>query len=309
MSRPVSARWGHWLAVALCGATLVLLMFGGLVTTTGAALAVPDWPTTFGYNMFLYPWSAMVGGIFYEHSHRLVGALVGLLTLALAIWFWLAEPRRWLRWLGVLALALVSVQGLLGGLRVVLVNEALAVVHGSLAPAFFSLTVVLALAISPAWRGAGAASGAADLRLRRLALGVTCVLYLQIVLGALLTHLGQRLDGHLAGAAVISILVPALVARVVSRHAQEPGFVRPSLWLGALLGLQLLLGVGAYVARFTGVELPAAAVSALAVPVAHRLVAAIMLAAAVILTLRVYGVAAPARASVPVPVSLEEVAA
>src|SRR4029434_4883167 len=99
----------HRLAVVTVAATFLLIIFGGLVTNTGAALAVPDWPTTFGHNMFLYPWSAMVGGIFYEHSHRLLGALVGVLTLGLAAVLWPAGGR--LRLAGLVALAIVIVQG------------------------------------------------------------------------------------------------------------------------------------------------------------------------------------------------------
>src|ERR1700692_4574300 len=89
------SRWQHRLPVVTAGATLLLIFVGGVVTNTGSALAVPDWPTTFGYNMFLFPWSRMIGGIFYEHAHRLIGSGVGLLTIALAITLWLAEPRAW----------------------------------------------------------------------------------------------------------------------------------------------------------------------------------------------------------------------
>src|SRR5437870_10964538 len=110
--------WPHRLAVALACATFPLLFIGGLVTSKGAGLAVPDWPTTFGYNMFLYPWSKMIGNIFYEHSHRLFASAVGLLTIALAVTFWFAERRPWVRWLGVAELGWVIVQGILGGLRV-----------------------------------------------------------------------------------------------------------------------------------------------------------------------------------------------
>src|SRR6266511_1054210 len=109
------STWPHRLAVILACATLPLLFIGGLVTSKGAGLAVPDWPTTFGYNMFLYPWSKMVGNIFYEHSHRLLASGVGLLTIALAIAFWLEERRHWLRRLGVAALLLVILQGVIGG--------------------------------------------------------------------------------------------------------------------------------------------------------------------------------------------------
>ncbi len=305
-------RWVHRLAVALCGAAFVLLVFGGLVTTTGAALAVPDWPTTFGQNMFLYPWSKMVGGIFYEHSHRLIGAVVGLLTLALAVWLWVREPRRWLRWFGVFAVALVSLEGLLGGLRVLWVSESLAVVHGSLAPAFFALTAGLVLLTSREWTVAPAVGRhGSDGLLRRLTLLTTGALYLQIVFGALLTHRGQRLDGHLVGAVLLGLLVSALAARVRSRHAAEPALISSVLWLGGLLALQLLLGLGAYVGRFSGLGLPVPGVSTLGVPVAHRLTGAGLLAVSLVFTLRVYRLSAPVRgsASLSDPLSLKEVVA
>ena len=280
--------WAHRLAVVLCVATFALLIFGGLVTNTGAALAVPDWPTTFGHQMFLYPWSGMVGGVFYEHSHRLIGSVVGLLTLALALSLGIVERRRWVRWLGVLAVALVSLQGVLGGLRVVLVNEKLAVVHGSVAPAFFALTVGLVLFTSREWTGvSGASPIAPDPALRRLVLLTTAVLYLQIVFGAFLTHLGQRLDGHLVGAALLSILIPALGAKVLSRQETEPALVLPVIWLGGLLALQLLLGLGAYLGRFTDYRLPFTEVSTVALPVAHRITGVVLLAVSVMLALRV----------------------
>ena len=113
-------RFNPWLyrfAVLTALATLALLGIGGLVTSHGVGMAVPDWPNTYGYNMFLFPPSKWVGGIFYEHSHRLVASGVGLLTTILAVWLWLAEPRRWLRWLGVSAFFAVVLQGVLGGLR------------------------------------------------------------------------------------------------------------------------------------------------------------------------------------------------
>lgn len=312
MPGPVSQLWGHRLAVTLCGATFVLLIFGGLVTTTGAALAVPDWPTSFGYNMFLFPWSKMVGGIFYEHSHRLIGSVVGLLTLALALWLWVGEARRWVRWLGILALALVSLQGVLGGLRVVLLKETLAVVHGSLAPVFFALTAALALVTSREWTGAlPLGRRASDLSLARLALLITGVLYLQIIFGALLAHLGQRLDGHLGGALALVILISALTARVVGRHADQPSLIRAVIWLAGLSGLELLLGAGAYMARFTGFEFPVPGVSGLAVPVGHRLTGAVLLALSLVLTLRAYRLSAVegGSAALPEPFSLTQVSA
>ncbi|MBI2878677.1 MAG: COX15/CtaA family protein [Candidatus Rokubacteria bacterium] len=284
-ARPVAAVWSHRLAVLLCLATLVLLLVGGVVTTTGAALAVPDWPTTFGYPMFLYPWSKMAGGIFWEHSHRLIGSVVGLLTVALALLLGLTERRRWLRWLGVAAVVLVSVQGVLGGLRVVLLKETLAGLHGVLAPAFFALTVGLALVTSRGWvEPAGEPVPAPEaLGLSRLALLTTGGIYLQIALGAWLTHLGGPLAPHLAGAAGLALLGPVLGARVLGRHAAEPRLVRPAVLLVGLLALQLLLGLGAYLVRFAALP----PLAALAAPIAHRLAGALLLATGLVLTLRI----------------------
>lgn len=293
--RPRSdSPWAHRLAVALCLATLVLILFGGLVTNTGAALAVPDWPTTFGYNMLLFPWSKMVGGIFYEHSHRLIGALVGSLTVALMVALWISERRRWVRWLGLAAVLAVSVQGILGGLRVVLVEDAIAIVHGWLAQAFFGLTVCLALCTSRHWTAPAAAAFSADATLvRRLALLTTAVVYVQIVLGAFVTHLGRRLDGHLAGAAALAIVIPMLAVRLRKGHAAPPALIRPVRALGGLLLLQLLLGLGAYTVRFIGVSAPFGPAAALALPVAHRLSGALLLAASLVLTLRAHRFLAP----------------
>ena len=174
------------LALATLGATCVLILLGGLVTNTGAALAVPDWPSTFGYNMVLFPWSRMVGGVFYEHSHRLMGALVGLLTLALGGALWREGGR--LRRLGLLAVAVVLAQGVLGGLRVVLLEDALAILHGSLAPAFFALLAAIALLTAPRGRVAGARVEPA---LKGLTVPAAALVYAQIVAGALLTHAGR----------------------------------------------------------------------------------------------------------------------
>jgi len=231
----------------------------------------------------------MVGGVFYEHTHRLLGAVVGLLTLTMAAAFWRGERRRWVRWLGVAAVFAVAVQGVLGGLRVVLVEDGIAIVHGALAQAFFGLTVGLALFTSPSWAGAAPTPAADALLLRRLALLTTGVVYLQIVLGAFLTHFGARLDGHLAGAAALALLIPVLALRVQRGHGDQPALVLPARLLVALLVVQLLLGLGAYAGRFTGL----APHSVLAFPIAHRLTGGLLLAASLLLTLRCHRLLAP----------------
>src|SRR5687767_7933904 len=176
-----SSPWPHRIAVILACSTFPLLFIGGLVTSKGVGLAVPDWPTTFGHNMFLYPWSKMVGGIFYEHSHRLIGAVVGLLTVGLGAALWRAGGP--LRWLGLAAVATVVVQGVLGGLRVVLLQGTLAILHGCLAQAFFGLLVAIALLTAqtapPSRRGLSSST-------RALTMATAALVYLQIVFGALL---------------------------------------------------------------------------------------------------------------------------
>jgi cytochrome c oxidase assembly protein subunit 15 len=281
------SAWAHRLACLTTGATLVLLVAGGLVTNTGAALAVPDWPTTYGRNLFLFPWSGMVGGIFYEHSHRLLGATVGALTVALAAVVWATDRRGWVRALGLLAVAIVSIQGLLGGLRVLWLRESLALVHGCLAQAFLALVVALAVVTSRDWPAAARPGG--DWRSTgRVALAAVVALYAQIVLGALTVH--HRWPGwialHLAGAAVATGGVLVLARHVRRRHAGEPELARPGTALAALRGLQVVLGLGAYVARFSGLAVPGGAPVALALPVAHRATGAVLLGVAVVLALR-----------------------
>ena len=277
----------HRLALTTVATTFVLILFGGLVTNTGSALAVPDWPTTFGHNMFLYPWSQMVGGIFYEHSHRLLGSLVGLLTLALAAALWREGGR--LRWLGLLAVAAVVAQGVLGGLRVVLLKETLAIVHGCLAQAFFALAVALALLTSARHREP---ARDVDPALRTLTLVAAGLVYLQIVFGALITHAGW-ITIHLAGAATVFVFVPIVTARL--RRTGDAVAAPAARVLVVLLGLQLLLGVAAFVSRFTSVWIPGGQVTMLAVPVAHRLVGSLILAAAVVAAVRVWSPAPAVR--------------
>ncbi len=281
--------WPYRIAVLNAGATFLLILAGGLVTNTGSGLAVPDWPTTFGHNMFLYPWSKMVGGVFYEHGHRLLGAGVGLITLGLAIALWAREPRRLVRRLGAAALVAVLLQGVLGGLRVVLVQDNLAIVHGMLAQAFFALVAGMALVTSRGWtRMPERAPARDDGRVGGLSLLVTVLLYVQIFFGALLTHIGARLDAHLATGGLLALLAPVLATRVWRRRADLPHLIRLAILLCALLALQLLLGLGGYLARFTGVPLPLGQFSVLAFPVAHRLNAGLLLVTSLALTLRAF---------------------
>src|SRR5579871_3441961 len=148
MTRSSDNPWLHRFAVFTALATLALIAIGGSVTSHEAGMAVPDWPTTYGQNMFLFPVSQWVGGIFYEHTHRLVASAVGFLTIILAVWAWLAESRKWLRWLAITALFLVVLQGVLGGLRVTLYKDQIGIFHAALAQSFLVVVAFIALATS-----------------------------------------------------------------------------------------------------------------------------------------------------------------
>jgi len=284
--------WPHRLAVALACATFPLLFIGGLVTSKGAGLAVPDWPTTFGHNMFLYPWSKMIGNIFYEHSHRLVASFVGLLAIALAVAFWLRERRAWLRWLSLIALGLVITQGVLGGLRVVLLESTLAIIHACLAQAFFALTVALALFTSCEWRSETIEARIADGgRLWRLGAMTTAFIYIQVIFGAVLRHTGERLDAHLFFAGLVAVHVILLLLRATKYQDAHLKLVRSSYALGILMLLQLLLGAGSYLAKFTVLlRLPIDMIVLLTTT--HLIVGALMLVTSLALTLRSYRLSA-----------------
>jgi heme a synthase len=206
----MSTRWLSRFAWLTCIATLFLICSGGMVTSKNVGLAVPDWPTTFGYNMFLFPVSKWIGGILFEHTHRLMGSFVGFLTIILAVWLWLSGDRQWLRILGVIALAGVILQGILGGLRVTMMKDEIGIFHACVAQAFVGLLVFIALVTtkfwqtlpigsidttksSPAPRQANltALSSQVPQRLTSIgtfAVGITVAIYVQLALGATMRH-------------------------------------------------------------------------------------------------------------------------
>src|SRR5437899_887806 len=191
-------KWLNRFAWLTCLAALLLICSGGMVTSKNVGLAVPDWPTTFGYNMFLFPVSKWVGGILFEHTHRLMGSVVGFLTIILAAWLWLGEDRQWVRNLGVIALAGVILQGILGGLRVTMMKDEIGVFHACIAQAFLGLLVVIALVTTNFWRSLmtpdvnlTVLSSQVSQRLasiKTLAIAITIAIYVQLALGATMRH-------------------------------------------------------------------------------------------------------------------------
>ena len=191
-ARSQDTPWLHRFAIVTAMATLVLIGFGGLVTSKGVGMAVPDWPNTFGYNMFLVPFDEWLGkfGIFEEHSHRLVASFVGLLTIVLSAWLWVKDSRKWVRLLGICALVLVVVQGVLGGLRVTEINQNLGLIHGAVAQLFLVLVCGIALVTSSWWRRVNVSEtdGASFAALKGFLVAVICLVFVQLLLGATMRH-------------------------------------------------------------------------------------------------------------------------
>src|SRR5947208_5878846 len=190
MRSATSGAWLNRFAWLTFAAMLLLICSGGMVTRKNVGLAVPDWPTTFGYNMFLFPVSKWVGGILFEHTHRLMGSLVGFLTIILAVWLWLSEHRRWVRNLGVIALVGVILQGILGGLRVMMMKDELGIFHACVAQAFLGLLVFIALATTNFWQAMGCRASLSDAnpKVLQLAMAITILIYVQLALGAMMRH-------------------------------------------------------------------------------------------------------------------------
>jgi cytochrome c oxidase assembly protein subunit 15 len=253
-------------SLLVAASTAVLIFAGGMVTSTGSGLSVPDWPNTYGWFMWTFPLDKMVGGIFYEHTHRLIASTVGFLIVVLACWLWRAEPRRWVRMLGYIALGAVVTQGVLGGLTVLFfLPDPISIAHASLAEIVFCLTVTIALVQSPGWKRAY--SGPVDDALfRKLTAATTALVYVQILLGATMRHTDAGLAipdfpwmfGHLVpdhwdpkiaihfahrtGALVVTTFILASIGHVVYHHRRHGELVRPSLVLLLLIPLQITLG-------------------------------------------------------------------
>ena len=185
MRASAPSQWLNRFVWLLAGLTLFLICSGGMVTSKGVGLAVPDWPTTFGYNMFLFPVSQWVEGVFFEHTHRLIASAIGFLTIILAVWVWRAESRKWLRTLGLVALAAVILQGVLGGLRVTMLKDEIGIFHACLAQAFLGLLVFIGVATSRRW---SEWKGRMPAAIVWLPLATTFAIYLQLGLGATMRH-------------------------------------------------------------------------------------------------------------------------
>ena len=273
----------------VAGATFLLIIAGALVTSNDAGLSVPDWPTSFGS---LYKLPRMVGGVKFEHGHRMVAEFIGLLTIVLALWTWRVDRRGWVRKLGVAALATVVAQGILGGITVLYyLPPAVSTAHATLAQTFFCMVVVLALVTGRGWTEASAEHLRETHRLSLIALATLAAasVYVQLILGAGFRHSGIKLLPHLVSAVVVTVLVLWTITRVLTNYGTVGALRRPAVVLMALLVTQLGLGFAAYLTRVQwGQDAVQPEMPMVISTVAHVAVGALVLASAVVLAMQAW---------------------
>lgn len=277
--------WLHRFAMLTAATTFVLLIAGALVVGHDAGLAVPDWPLSFGTWM-----PRMEGGVFYEHGHRLIAALVGTLTTVLAVWLWRVEERRWVRLLGVVAVIAVITQAVLGGITVLyLLPIPILILHACLAQLFFCLTVSLALFTAPSWKSAEVSEDLGSPAFRHLAAVTTVAIFIQLVLGAARRHDALGLLPHVLWAGVVTALVLWLVYIAMHRLPRSQKAVQTLSYLaGMLLAAQLILGFGSYWTRLVSQGAPQPQAMMIHVTTAHVAVGAALLGTMVLATLLAY---------------------
>ena len=312
------SRGLYRLALFTACSTAFLIFVGGLVTSNQAGLSVPDWPTSYGWNMFTFPYEKWVGGIFYEHGHRLVASFVGLLTMILTAWICLREARGWVRRLSIVAFLAVVAQGILGGLTVrYLLPTSISMTHACLAQTFFCMTIALALFTSPGWkRGLPVVHERHD----SVRLPVLCVLtagavYLQLLLGALMRHTRSGLAipdfplafggilppftshriaihfSHRIGAILVTVMIVWLFARVWQSYRDQTLLLRPAMVMFALLWVQLTLGAFTIWTEKSAI-----------IATAHVATGALVLGTSVLLTIRAFGMVRRRASAIIVPI-------
>ena len=286
-------------AILVACATFFLIIAGALVTSHDAGLATEDWPLSNGQ---VFP--EMVGNLFWEHGHRMVATTVGMLTIALLIYILVKEKRSWVRKLGVVALLAVIAQGLLGGLTVKwLLPLPVSTAHATLAQLFFCITVSLAVFTSRSWIEAQPlpeeeAHENAGPPLRYLCTAALVTIFVQLILGATLRHSAtwdrhlptELILAHVGGALAVTLALGGAAVSVLRRHRGYTFLTRPAMLALVLLGIQLLLGLAAYLTRLASPNDPQPLNPMISITVAHVACGALVFVTTIVLTLRTYKV-------------------
>jgi cytochrome c oxidase assembly protein subunit 15 len=293
-----SAEWTGLFSKVALAATFLLVVAGGLVTSSEAGLAVVDWPNTFGYNLFLYPLARMTGGIFYEHAHRLFGALVGLTAVALAIRLWRHDDRPWLKRLSIVAVVLVVLQGMLGGLRVtggftLSTSEAdmapsltLALVHGVLGQIFLGVMVAIAVVTSVLWYKAPAPETRPHAKDdRTFQRWLIAIMIVQLVLGAAQRHLAALLIVHISLATVVVLLAVMVGVRAWGLYRGTWPVERLGKVLISVTCVQVFLGIAALAVTMGHATVGSPTTLEVTITTAHQATGAALLALSVTLML------------------------
>jgi cytochrome c oxidase assembly protein subunit 15 len=282
-------RGHHRLAVILACWTFLLIIAGALVTSNDAGLSVPDWPTSFG-SWYKIP--QLVGGVRFEHTHRMIAQGAGLLTIVLAVWTWRVEKRRWLRVLGFAALGTVIAQGVLGGLTVLFfLPPPISSAHAALAQTFFCIAVAMALFTGKKWVEE---QPRVEFDRRRpslftLTLLSIFVLYVQLLLGAMFRHHGLSWWPHVVHAVVVSFVLAWTAVRALTVYPQIEAVRRPAIMMLSLVIAQLCLGFTAFLTRVAwGRDAVQPELPMVVSTVTHVAVGALLLASTVILSIQVW---------------------
>jgi len=286
---PTYNRGLHRFAVVLACWTFLLIIAGALVTSNDAGLSVPDWPTSFGS---LYKIPKLVGGVKFEHAHRMIAQVAGLLTIILAVWTWRTEKRRWMRILGWGALATVIAQGILGGLTVLFfLPPLISSAHAALAQTFFCIAVAIAVFTGLKWVEE---QPRVEFDTRRpslftLSLLSIFVLYVQLILGAMFRHHGMSWWPHVTHAVVVSFVLAWTAIRAITVYTNIEAIRRPAVLMLSLVIAQLCLGFVAFLTRVAwGHDAVQPELPMVISTVAHVAVGALLLATAVVLAIQVW---------------------
>ncbi|MGA7078192.1 MAG: COX15/CtaA family protein [Terriglobales bacterium] len=279
----------HRFAIFTANVTLVLIVAGALVTSNDAGLSVPDWPTSFGS---IYKIPHMVGGIKYEHTHRMVAEFVGLLTIILAVWTWRVEKRRWMRLLGLAALGTVIVQGILGGLTVLFfLPPIISSAHALVAQTFFCIAVSIGVFTGRRWIEEQPRTEFDQRRPALFTLIVLAifVLYVQLFLGAMFRHHGLSWWPHIVNAGLVAIVISWTTIRAITVYPHVEAIRRPAVAMLFLMLAQLCLGFLAFVTRVMwGKDAAQPELPMVISTVVHVAVGALLLAATIVLAIQVW---------------------
>jgi cytochrome c oxidase assembly protein subunit 15 len=273
--------WLHRYAILLAVCTLFLVVAGASVTSKEAGLSVPDWPLSYGQVM-----PRMVGGVFFEHGHRMVATTVGFMTVIMAVWLSLVETRKWMKTLGFVALGAVIFQGLLGGLTVkLLLPPAVSISHACLAQLFFSTTVAIALFTSKSWiAGSDIVEDHGWPSLRSLAILTPVMVLMQIALGAAFRHRAIGVLPHVLFSMVVTLVVLFTATFVMHQFPEHSALNASAKALLGVTFLQVMLGVAAYYTRLQAAQEPLAMVLT---TVAHVATGGLTLASSVVLSIQI----------------------